>query len=166
MVYISSLLDETKQVSEIFLNYSVAPALPEFEVNWRYGLTPHPHQLTICAATLRPLTHSEGRTWLEQAQEAFGFSEDKELFKGCKYIGEYILKYKRQPVREELAVFYFNRYVVAGKKSTLPFLASEWIDDLLAAYEPVFKEGYSIAQIVATLKESTSIEKRVALEAV
>jgi hypothetical protein len=63
-------------------------------------------------------------------------------------------------------VFYFNRYVVAGKKNTLPFLASEWIDELLAAYEPVFKEGYSIAQIVATLKESTSVEKRVALEAV
>jgi hypothetical protein len=61
--------------------------LPAAEVNWKYGLTPHPHHVTISSATLRPLTQSEGHSWLDQAQEAFGFNEGKELFKGCKYIG-------------------------------------------------------------------------------
>jgi DNA-binding transcriptional regulator YbjK len=54
------------------------------------------------------------------------------------------IKYKTKPNKDELAIFYYNRYVEAGKKTTLPHLTEQWINDFLAAYEPVF-ENKSIA---------------------
>lgn len=61
-------------------------------------------------------------------------------------------------------MFYFNRYVIAGKRSTLPFLTEQWIDDLLARYQAVFQEGFNIKEVISALKESRNIEKRIALE--
>ena len=39
LLYVTSLIDEKKQVSEIFLDYNVVvPELPSAEVNWKYEL--------------------------------------------------------------------------------------------------------------------------------
>jgi hypothetical protein len=95
----------------------------------------------------------------------FGFSNNKQLFKGCKYLEEFILKYKKQPSRDELAIFYYNRYVeAADKKDTLPHETQLWIQQLIQAYQPVFPEGYDIKEIVARLKESRNLDRRVELE--
>jgi len=45
-----------------------------------------------------------------------------------------VLKYKKRPTKEELAVFYYNRYVEAGKKNTLPYLTEKWIGEFLVSY--------------------------------
>lgn len=56
LVYISSLVDESKQVSEIVLPYvPVLPELPTAEVNWSYGLNHYDHKIVIDPHTLRPL---------------------------------------------------------------------------------------------------------------
>jgi hypothetical protein len=134
LVYVGSLLDENKVVSEIFLDYNVEVSLPAAEVNWKYGVTAHPHQVQINAATLRPQSQVDGLSWEQNALSAFGLEDKKELFKGCKYLQEFILKYKALPNRDELAVFYYNRVVEAGKRSTLPFLTEEWSSTLLQRY--------------------------------
>jgi hypothetical protein len=61
-------------------------------------------------------------------------------------------------------VFYYNRYVCAGKRKTLPSLTEAWIDELLSRYEAVFPEGASIKEIIATIKESRCSEKRALIE--
>lgn len=39
LLYVLSLLDEEKLFSDIFLDYEVVlPALPQAEVNWKFGL--------------------------------------------------------------------------------------------------------------------------------
>ena len=114
LIFISSLIDYSKQVSEIVLPYTLqVPELPKAEVNWNYGIKEFTQTIEIDSETLRPMQPG-GRS-------LFGIDE-KDLFKGCKYFGEFVLKYKKRPNREELAVFYYNRYVEAGKRSTLPFL--------------------------------------------
>ena len=80
------------------------------------------------------------------------------MFKGCKYFGEFIIKYKTRPNKEELAIFYYNRYIEAGKKNTLPHLTEQWINDFLVAYEPIF-EKKTIPEIVESLKASAKKEK-------
>ena len=45
-----------------------------------------------------------------------------------------MLKYEKRPDRDELSAFYCNRYVEARKRSTLPFLTEQWIQDFLKAY--------------------------------
>mgnify|MGYP000858185661 CR=1 FL=1 len=61
-------------------------------------------------------------------------------------------------------MFYYNRVVLAGKKNTLPFLTSQWIDDLMASYEPIFSEGRSIGSVVEALKESAKKDRRIEME--
>ena len=129
------------------------PALPQSQVNWKYGLNNFVHEIKICPKTIRPLSTEGNKSWDKQAQETFGFS-GKELFKGCKYIEEFILKYKKQPTKDEMAIFYFNRYVEGSKRLTLPHLTEQWTEELLRAYEPVFSEGFDMKKVVDTLKES------------
>ena len=85
------------------------------------------------------------------------------MFKGCKYLEEFILKYKKKPTKDELAIFYYNRYVEGDKKNTLPFQTEKWCNELLKSYEVVFQEGYDIKKIISTLKESRNLERRVEL---
>lgn len=68
---------------------------------------------------MRPQSQLMGRDWQKVAQETFGL-EEKQLFKGCKYFGEFVIKYKKKPTIDELAVFYYNRYIEAAKTTTLP----------------------------------------------
>ena len=168
ILYVYSLLDEHKQVSEIFLDYNViVPEVPEAEVNWKYGLEDYEHSVKICPETGRPLSMDNDKSWSKNAKEVFGFSSNKQLFKGCKYMEEFIMKYKKQPTRDELAIFYYNRYVEAdskNKKNTLPHRTEQWVDQLLKAYEAVFAEGHDIKQIIANLKASRELEKRVEME--
>lgn len=59
LVYISGLVDDSKQVSEIVLAYvPVLPELPAAEVNWKYGLNHYDHNIVIDPHTLRPLNPS------------------------------------------------------------------------------------------------------------
>lgn len=72
LVYVSTLLDEHKLFSDIFLDYNVViPALPETETNWKYGPEEIEHKVEIHPKTLRPLSSVNGQTWETCAKEAF-----------------------------------------------------------------------------------------------
>jgi hypothetical protein len=90
--------------------------------------------------------------------------EEGELFKGCKYIDEFILKHKKKPTRSEIAVFYYNRYVESAKKATLPFQTQLWIEQLLAQFEAAYPEGAEIKDIISCIRESRTVEKRQLME--
>jgi hypothetical protein len=83
-----------------------------------------------------------------------------QLFKHFKYFEEFVNKYEKKPEFEELLVFYYNRYVVAEKCSTLPFLIEKWTHDVIKKYEAVFPEGYDIKSIIKKLEETRTIIKR------
>jgi hypothetical protein len=74
-----------------------------------------------------------------------------------------VVKHKKLPSRDELAIFYYNRYVEAGKISTLPFLTEQWIGQLLQKYSAAFAET-TIKEVIDTLKQSRAIEQRKAME--
>jgi hypothetical protein len=87
-------LDEKKLDSEIFLDYKVVvPALPKAEINWPYGLTEFEHGVKICPVTMRPYYSIEGQSWEDKAKQTFKVEDPKSLFKGCKYLQEFIIKY-------------------------------------------------------------------------
>lgn len=107
-------------------------------MNWVYGLDQFEQNVRINPETLHPQFEVEGKSWDEVAKKTFKVEETKELFKGCRYIEDFIVKHKKQPTADELAVFYYNRYVESGKKATLPFLTQVWINDFLSQYEAIF----------------------------
>ena len=38
----------------------------------------------------------------------------------------YVQKYEKKPELTELIIFYYNRIIEGGKKTTLPFLTEKW----------------------------------------
>jgi len=124
LYYITTLLDAQKSASDIFLDYFIkVPPLPKAEINWCYGIeTKNMSQVQFCPKTLRPFYTVNGKTWEECAMDCFKVNTIQKLFSGCKLLINYIEKYQKKPEFTELALFYYNRIVEGGKKTTLPFL--------------------------------------------
>lgn len=69
------------------------------------------------------------------------------------------------PNRDELITFYYNRYVIANKMSTLPLLTAFWADQFITQYGKVMAEHkISVADAVALLDKSMPREKRLIIE--
>ena len=163
--YVLGLMDDAKLFSDIVLDYNLTvPTLPEPEQNWPYGTVEVEHTVTIDPVTLRPVSRVDGKPWEKQAADTFGLADPRKLFKGCRYIEEFLLRYKWLPTPEELSVFYYNRYVEAGKVSTLPFQTEQWARQLLESYRAVVKPEADMGEVVAALKASKGRERRQELE--
>lgn len=124
-------MDASKSASDIPLDYNIKVGpLPKPSVNWCYGLTPIDNTITnFNPKTLRPYYTVNGKRWDQCAIESYKISNINDLFKGCKYLENYVIKYEKQPNNVELILFYFNRYIEAGKVTTLPFLTASWAQD-------------------------------------
>lgn len=86
------------------------------------------------------------------------------LFKGCKYIEAYVNKYEKFPEYNELALFYYNRYVEAGKCKTLPHLTKFWTNELMGKFNKA-AEGKSIEDVIKLLAVTRNIIQREIIEA-
>lgn len=141
IVYIVDLLDASKSAADILLDYNLKiPNLPKAEINWVYGTKiAEKIHTKFHPKTLRPCYYVHGKTWEDCAEEAFEVKNMKRLFKGCKYIESYVLKYKKLPEVDELIAFYYNRYVESGKMETLPYMVRFWAEGLSERFNKVAK---------------------------
>lgn len=122
--FLSTMLDESKSASDIFLDYNVQiPPLPKAEINWCYGLKEFKNvSVEICPETLRPFTKIGKKGWRQLAIEAYGVEDIADLFSGNRAFSKFVVKYKRFPISaDELAIFFYNRFIHMGKKATLPY---------------------------------------------
>jgi hypothetical protein len=129
LVYLESLIDTDKQVSEIALDYNlVVPELPQSEANWKYGLIDEEKEVKICPKTLRPFS-KEGQE--KQVKPVGDLNE-------YKYFEAFVFKYEKLPTVDELIVFLYNRFVEGKKFVTLPFQVEKWANRLIEDYKPHF----------------------------
>lgn len=163
--YISTLLDAQKSASDIFLDYNLkVPPLPKAEINWVYGINQiEKSNVQFCPLTLRPYYTVEGRNWEEVACEVFHVPSIKPLFSGCKYLLNYVLKYEKKPEVVELIIFYLNRYIESGKKTTLPYLTEVWGEELCNKFLKA-AEGYTAEKCIEVINKSQPIEERIKIE--
>ena len=154
LVYIANLADSKKHISQHVLDYNVVvPALPEPETNWKYGLEDVSHQAKVCPKTLRPY-HIENQIKEESPAQ---------VLKDFKHFEEFVFKYEKLPTLDELIVFFYNRYVEAGKCKTLPFKVSVWAELLIEEYRPHF-DSLSVKKVKRVFNESRTIDKRIKME--
>lgn len=143
--------------SDIPLPYDfVENPLKKAEVNWKYGLKEYePEHIQICPATFRPLSKVDGKNWESVAQKNYKMSPE-ELFSGRKYFQAFLQKYGVFPSRDELILFFYNRLVVHGKSSTLPYLTSAWAKQILSEYKELMSaEKVNVKEVVKRMKNST-----------
>ena len=118
----------------------VIPALPTAKIEWGYGLNDFGNdRVGICPVTLRPFYHVKEGTWSDAAFKKFNV-KSKDLYKGYKYFMGFVQKHEKFPNFDEMITFYFNRYIEAGKCTTLPFLTKKWAINMLEVYRPYFEK--------------------------
>ena len=162
IVTIGGLIDAQKLASDIFLDYNFkANELPKGSVNWKYGLKQlkqfNDEHLKICPKTLR-LYYD--KNWESAAENVYKVAST-DLFKGRKYFIGFLSKYKRMPTKEQLILFYYNRYVVTNKIGTLPYLTEEWSERILSGYTKVMEQNkITVDQALKLLQASMSFQKR------
>lgn len=66
-----------------------------------------------------------------------------------------MIKYKRLPNRDELIVFYYNRYVVGNKKDTLPFLVGQWAGKFVDEYGKALEEYHLTVEAALEILEKS-----------
>lgn len=87
------------------------------------------------------------------------------MLKGRKYFEEFLRKYNKVPNRDELITFYYNRYIVSKKKSTLPYLIDFWANDLIQEYSKALEDyKLTVAEAIVLLDKSMPRAKRLELE--
>ena len=65
----------------------------------------------------------------------------------------------------ELIVFYYKRYLCAGKTKTLPYLVREWAQEVVSEYKAALKDfGITVNQALSLLECSREREERLRLE--
>jgi len=57
-------------------------------------------------------------------------------------------------------IFYYNRYVEAGKCATLPFFVERWTREIIEKYKPLF-ENRPVEEIKKIYLEYNEIQKRI-----
>lgn len=122
-------MDAQKSAADIPIEFNFKPKpLPEAEINWCYGLQEYiedENMKKINPKTFRLQSRYGNKTWEQKLEEKYKL-QVVNMFKGRKYFQNFLLKYNEMPTLDELILFYYNRYVQANKKNTLPFLTEKW----------------------------------------
>lgn len=155
------MLDASKSASDIFLDYNIkVPPMPKPEVNWCYGVSNEDESdVNFSRRTLRPYYQIKYETWEDCAKRVFKVNDVSKLFAGCKFMLNFIEKYESRPTYLELILFYYNRYVEGGKKSTLPFLVEKWTHEVADKFNQA-SEGMEIKEIIEIIISSRPIPTR------
>lgn len=129
IVYISNMMDTQKSAADLPIDFNLKiPTLPESKIEWKYGLNKYETKIQkINPKTFRLQPRYGQRNWEEVVEDYFKFPA-QDLFKGRKYFQDFLNKYHKMPNADELVLFYYNRYVIGGKKTTLPEFVNQWAD--------------------------------------
>ena len=161
-VHVGNLMDAQKSAADIFIDYNFKPdKLPQAGINWVYKLTEYePTKIKICPKTMRPFYRINNKKWEVSAEEIFSVPV-KNMMKGMKYYQNFLAKHKKIPTKDELITFYYNRYVVANKTNTLPYLTERWASEVISDYNDAFEiSKMSVEEALKAMEKSTAIVNR------
>eukprot|EP00475_Leptophrys_vorax_P032537 TRINITY_DN5031_c0_g1_i1.p1 TRINITY_DN5031_c0_g1~~TRINITY_DN5031_c0_g1_i1.p1 ORF type:complete len:841 (-),score=220.30 TRINITY_DN5031_c0_g1_i1:2410-4932(-) len=167
---LASLVNPNLSASAIVLASDwVAPQTPAPVVEWAYGIEEFKvPAIDVCLATCRPFSVVDGTSWVECAEESALklFKENvsvENMLSTYKAFGTFVGKYGKYPSLDELIVFVYNRYVVHGRRSTLPHQTVELISRTQEDFNKTIKTLLPV-EAAARFNASVSREKRKVLE--
>ena len=99
----------------------------------------------LCPATARPFSRvglarspaSETQTWREAAETFYGFAVDDAMLSGHESYGNFVVDLGFYPSEAEFALYLRQKWILSGKKKTLPHLLRQFVSEIMESVAPV-----------------------------
>jgi len=167
LVGLAAMVDPSKSAGDIPLALSWTP--PHLEpptVEWFNGLEPFPvSPVQICPATCRPFYHpSVSETWKDAAMRVFKFNDIiKDSVSINETYGNFVCKFQVYPTRDALLTYLYNRKILHGSHTTLPYRIVQFVTEVMEESAPV-TSMLEPAEFARRFNASRKISERVAME--
>jgi hypothetical protein len=148
LVHLAKFVDVSKKASECVPPTMSPLGLEKVLVEWKYGLNEYERSVVpICHLTGRPFSFVIGQgddvkiqSWKDAAQTFYGFSDDNSMISVHESFGNFVTEMRFYPSEEEMALYLWHKWVVSGKKKTLPHLLHQFISEVLESVAPMISE--------------------------
>jgi hypothetical protein len=168
---LAALVDSSKSGADVSLLMEWQPAeIAAAVVEWDHGvgdiaLAP----IRICTATCRPFFRpcaASQDTWNQLSERFYGLVPPK-LVSHDFHFGNFVLKYKFYPSRDEFLTYLHNRVVVHGVSNhiTLPAQQDVFLTRVFARHATVLSEISDPAEFIRRFNASRSLDVRAEMEA-
>jgi len=152
LVHLATFADVSKKPSECVPTKMSADRREVVSfVDWAYGLEEYERSVVpICNGTGRPYSLMAARggradeTWQEAAESFYGFSVDKTMLSGHESFGNFVVERGFYPSEAEFVLHLRQKWVVSGKKKTLPHLLRQFVSEIME----------SVARLTAEIEPS------------
>jgi hypothetical protein len=163
LVGLASKVDPSKSAGDIELPITwTPPILPKYHNFWTKSIIPF-ERVCICPSTCRPYYNVNGKRWSENLFEKYGLTPESTV--SCNELfGNFIVKHKKYPTKDELMIYCYNRMIVHGSHTTLP---EEMMDQYIGSTLNDNKEVMSIytpEEYAKRFLKSRSIVIRIEME--
>jgi len=146
LVHLATFAHASKKPSEcVPSRMSLGCRTPCSAVEWAFGIQEYGRCVVpICPATGRPfsLVVSQGgelQTWKDAAESFYGFTVESMLSMHESF-GRFVGEIGFYPSEVELALYLRQKWVVSGKKKTLPYLLSQFLSEIMESVGPIISE--------------------------
>jgi hypothetical protein len=136
IVGLIGLVDPSKSAADIALpiTWTPPPLAPPIVDGWpAYGLREIPAEpVKLCPTTCRPYYRvAPAEIWPAAAERRYGAAPTKLLSVNEAY-GNYVIRYRAYPTRDELLIALYHRRVLSGRHATLPHQIGQFVDEVIA----------------------------------
>jgi len=170
LVHLATFADASKKPSDcIPTRLSLGRRDVVSVVDWAYGLKEYERSVVpVCPATGRPYSVVARReeaeeTWKEAAEAFYGFSVDNKMLSAHESFGNFVTERNFYPSEAEFALYLRQKWVVSGKKKTLPHLLRQFLSEIMESVAPFVSE-IKPSEFAARFEASRPCETRRRME--
>ena len=173
LLRLATFADPSKKPSECVPSAPLASCRAEPAeaiVDWAYGLKRYERSaVPMCHGTARPFSRVERpclpeQVWQEAAEAFYGFGVDKTMLSGHESYGNFVASLGLYPSEAEFALYLRQKWILSGKKKTLPHLLGQFMSEILESVAPVVS-ALEPSEFAARFEASRSLEARRRMEA-
>ena len=170
LVALAKIADPDKKPAECVPPLDISSIEERPAIEWAYGLKAYDRcDVSICPDTARPFCSlvtkdAQEISWKQEAEAVYGFvHESNTMISVHEGYGKFVEEFGFYPLEPELALYLRQKWIVSGKKNTLPYLLQQFISEILESVHPVASE-ITAAEFGVRFKQSCPCKVRLLVE--
>ena len=163
IIYILNLCETNKNKTESDINLPFNYNYDKYSVvttkNWDYDEIVPYHTVEISIHTCRPFYNvNKYKKWIDVATEVYG----QNFISIDSRFGEFVIRYKKYPTKNEFLVYLYNYYSSRGKP-TLPICIRQFVDEVFEDHKYII-ENLPVFYYIERWEYTISIKNRINME--